>query len=119
MDRENPKSKLVLMRIYIGEPDTWEQKPLREVLLDLFHCKGLSGVRVMRRREGYDFSSGYLPRRNDAETFPFFSDFALIVEVVERAEQVERVLPKVLELIDVGRVVTLESARPSLCRTPG
>ncbi|HKJ29121.1 MAG TPA: DUF190 domain-containing protein, partial [Desulfuromonadales bacterium] len=35
---------LVLMRIFVGESDRFEKKPLYEALVELFHAEGVAGA---------------------------------------------------------------------------
>jgi hypothetical protein len=38
----------VLMRIFIGESDQWQHRPLYAALLELFRSKGLAGATVLK-----------------------------------------------------------------------
>ena len=43
----------VLMRIFLGQTDRWERKPLYMALLELFRSKGLAGATVVQGVAGF------------------------------------------------------------------
>jgi len=43
----------VLMRIFIGEHDRWEWRPLYVALIGLFRSKGLAGATVLKGAAGF------------------------------------------------------------------
>src|SRR5215475_14837595 len=51
------KGEQVLMRIFIGQTDRWERKPLYSALLELFRSKGLAGATVLHGVAGFGASS--------------------------------------------------------------
>lgn len=100
------EGEMTLMRIFIGEADRWEKRPLYEALLELFRKKGLAGATVLKGAAGFG-------RRSVLHTDKLLrlsSDLPVVVEVVDRAEKIEAVLPD-LDLMLQGGMVTLEKAR--------
>ena len=51
------KGERTLMRIFIGESDKYQGRPLYEVLLERFRAKGLAGATVLRGVAGVGASS--------------------------------------------------------------
>ena len=51
------KGERTLMRIFIGESDKYEGKPLYEALLERFRKRGLAGATVIRGVAGFGASS--------------------------------------------------------------
>jgi PII-like signaling protein len=47
----------VLMRIFVGESDRWEHRPLHAALLELFRTRGLAGATVLRAVAGFGANS--------------------------------------------------------------
>jgi hypothetical protein len=43
----------VLMRVFIGQTDKWEHRPLYAALLELFRAKGLAGATVLQGIAGF------------------------------------------------------------------
>ena len=43
----------VLMRIFMGQTDRWERRPLYSALLELFRSKGLAGATVIQGVAGF------------------------------------------------------------------
>jgi len=47
----------VLMRIFVGESDRWEHRPLHIALVELFRREGLAGATVLRAVAGFGADS--------------------------------------------------------------
>ena len=43
----------VLMRIFIGESDSYQSQPLYEALVELFRTEGVAGATVIKGAMGY------------------------------------------------------------------
>jgi PII-like signaling protein len=99
------------MRIHIGESDKWHGKPLHEVIVEMLRKEGFSGATVLRGVAGYGGSSIY----HTDKLLRLSQDLPLIVEVVEYAERIEKILPRLDEMLD-GGLITLEKVRVILYR---
>ncbi len=88
------------MRIFIGEAEVWQGKPLYRAILELAQRQGVAGATVMRGIEGFGpehhLSSDRLP--DIADNLP------LIVEIVESAEKVEELLPLLDRMVQRGMI---------------
>jgi len=111
MEHERFEGERTLMRIHIGESDKWHGKALHEALVEYFRKEGWSGATVLRGVAGYGSTSRY----HSDKILRLSQDLPLVVEVVEDSERVERVLPKLDEMIG-GGLVTLEKVRVILYR---
>jgi PII-like signaling protein len=111
MEHERFEGERTLMRIHIGESDKWHGKPLHQVLVEYFRGEGLSGATVLRGVAGYGSTS----RIHSDKILRLSQDLPVVVEVVEDSERIERVLPKLDEMIG-GGLVTLEKVRVILYR---
>ena len=101
----------ILMRIFIGESDKctrepYRGKPLYEALLVMFREKGFAGATVVRAIAGFGASA----KMHTDRLLRLSLDLPIIVEVVEREERIEAVLPT-LEAMIGGGLVTLERVR--------
>ena len=105
------KGERVLMRIHIGESDKWEGKSLYQGIVELFRREGFSGATVLRGVGGYGSSS----RVHTDKILRLSQDLPIVVEVVEYPERIERILPKLDEMVG-GGLITLEKVRVILYR---
>lgn len=111
MTHEKFEGERTLMRIHIGESDKWHGKPLHEALVELLRREGFSGATVLRGVAGYGGSSVY----HTDKILRLSQDLPIIVEVIETAEKIEKILPRMDEMVD-GGLITLERVRVILYR---
>jgi len=97
---------MVLMRIFIGESDRHQNKPLYEALVELFHARGIAGATVIKGAMGYGGQSEVHSDRY----LRLSSDLPVVIEVVDHQEQIDAVLP-LIEGMFQGGLITLEKAR--------
>jgi uncharacterized protein len=105
------KGERTLMRIFIGESDKYQGRPLYEVLLERFRAKGLAGATVLRGVAGFGASS----KVHTEKVLRLSLDLPLIIEVVETEEAIQSVLPDLDQIIG-GGLITLERARVVMYR---
>jgi len=96
----------VLMRIFIGESDSWERRPLVTALLELFRSKHLAGATVLRGVAGFGANSIL----HTAGILKLSADLPLIIEVVDSQEHLDAVLPEVERMMG-GGLITMEKVR--------
>lgn len=96
----------VLMRIFLGESDKWERRPLYVALIELFRAKGLAGATVLRGVAGFGPSSIL----HTAGVLKLSADLPLIIEVVDSQERLEAVLSEVDRMMS-GGLITMEKVR--------
>lgn len=96
----------VLMRVFIGESDKWERRPLYAALLELFRAKGLAGATVLRGVAGFGPSS--IVHR--AGILKLSADLPMVIEVVDAEEHLNGVLPDVDRMMS-GGLITMEKVR--------
>jgi PII-like signaling protein len=94
------------MRIFVGESDRFEKKPLYEALVELFHAEGVAGATVIKGAMGYGGSS----QVHSDRLLRLSSDLPVIIEVVDAEEKINEVLP-LIEGMFRGGLITLEKAR--------
>lgn len=113
MTHQKFEGERALMRIHIGESDKWHGKPLYEAIVELLRKEGFSGATVLRGVGGYGGASVY----HTDKLLRLSQDLPIIVEVVEYPERIEKILPRLDEMVD-GGLITLEKVRVILYR-PG
>lgn len=96
----------VLMRIFIGEQDQWEWRPLYMALLGLFRSKGLAGATVLRGVAGFGPDSIL----HTAGILKLSADLPVVIEVVDSAARLESLLPEVDRMMK-GGLITMEKVR--------
>lgn len=92
-----------LLRIFVGESDRWHGKPLYQALVERVRQEGLAGATVLRGIEGFGADS----RLHTARILRLSEDLPVVVEIVDSAEQIERILPILDEMVGEG-MVTVE-----------
>jgi hypothetical protein len=107
------KGERTLMRIFIGESDKYQGKPLYEALVERLREKGLAGATVLRGVAGFGASSTV----HTEKILRLSLDLPIIVEVVETEEAIQAILPDLDDMIG-GGLITLERARVIMYR-PG
>ncbi len=110
------KGERTLMRIFIGESDRCEEgphggKPLHLALISMFRERGLAGATVVRTVAGFGASA----KPHTDRILRLSMDLPVIVEVVEREEKIQEVMPELDRMIG-GGLITLERARVILYR---
>jgi PII-like signaling protein len=94
-----------LLRIFIGESDTCDGKPLYEWLVREARDQGLAGATVLRGIMGFGAHS----RIHTAKILRLSQDLPIVVEVVDTLEALETFLADVDDAIE-GGLATLEKA---------
>jgi PII-like signaling protein len=96
----------VLLRIYIGESDRWNHRPLYEAIVLKAREMHLAGATVLRGPMGFGKSS----RLHTAKILRLSLDLPLVIEIVDAEEKIQAFLPALDSMIQ-GGLVTLEKVR--------
>ena len=96
----------MLLRIFIGESDRWEHKPLYEAIVLKAREAHLAGATVLRGPMGF----GKASRLHTAKILRLSMDLPLVIEIVDSEEKMNTFLPA-LEKMMGGGLVTLEKVR--------
>jgi uncharacterized protein len=91
------------VRVYIGESDRWHGKPLFTAIVERCRADGFAGATVLRGIEGFGAHS----RIHTARILQLSEDLPVVVEIVDLAERIERLLPMLDEMVGEG-LVTIE-----------
>jgi PII-like signaling protein len=93
----------VLLRVFIGESDTFEHKPLYETIVQKARELGLAGATVLRGVEGYGAHSVV----HKAHLLEMSTDLPMVIEIVDTEEKIKLLLPHLESMVQEG-MVTME-----------
>jgi PII-like signaling protein len=111
MTHQKVEGERVLMRIHIGGSDKYHGKALHEAIVEMLRKDGFSGATVLRGVGGFGGSSVY----HTDKLLRMSQDLPIILEVIDSAERIDKVLPRLDEMVD-GGLITLEKVRVILYR---
>jgi len=95
-----------LLRIYVDEGAKHQGMLVHEAVTRLCLREGLAGATVLRGIAGF----GARHRLHKAGLERFSADLPVVIEIVDDAAKIERVLPQIRELAGDG-LITLEQVR--------
>jgi PII-like signaling protein len=95
-----------LLRIFIGEADRWQGRPLYEQIVLAARQAGLAGATVLRGSMGFGAHS----RLHTFKLLRLSEDLPVVIEIVDAAEKIEAFLAQIDEMVSEG-MVTLEPVR--------
>jgi PII-like signaling protein len=91
-----------LVRVFIGENDSWGGKPLSEAIVLRAREAGLAGATVVRGVEGYGASS----RLHTTRLLELSSDLPIVIEIVDETARIDAFLPTLDEVVGDGLITT-------------
>jgi PII-like signaling protein len=95
------EGKARMMRIYIGESDRWQDKPLHEALVQAMRANDIAGVTVYRGVQGY----GAHRRVHREKPLHLSRDASIMLSAIDTEEKLEAFLPIVERMVEEGLVV--------------
>ncbi|MBN2443238.1 MAG: DUF190 domain-containing protein [Spirochaetales bacterium] len=96
----------VLLRIFIGESDKYNNKPLYEQIVHEARKLNLAGATVLRGILGFGAHS----RMHSAKILNLSLDLPIVIEIVDTREKIDTLLPFIDEHLTEG-MVTLEDIK--------
>lgn len=96
----------VLLRIFIGENDRFEGKPLHEAIVQEARRRGLAGATVLRGMLGFGANS----RIHTSKILRLSEDMPIVIEIVDTEDKIQAFIPDLNGMIKEG-LVTLERVR--------
>jgi uncharacterized protein len=100
-----PKQAL-LLRIFIGEDDRFEGKPLYEAIVLKAREMQLAGATVLRGPMSFGASS----RLHTAKILRLSEDLPLVIEIVDSEERIDNFLPVLDQMMSSG-LITIEKVQ--------
>jgi uncharacterized protein len=95
-----------LLRIFLGESDSWKGKPLYEAIVLTARELHMAGATVVRGSMGFGAKS----RLHTAKVLRLSADLPIIIEIVDSREKIDELLPRIDEMVSDG-LVTVEKVR--------
>jgi PII-like signaling protein len=95
-----------LLRVFVGESDRFEHRPLYEAIVLAARERGLAGATVLRGPMGFGASS----RIHTAKILRLSEDLPIVIEIVDREEAIREFLPVLDGMVTEG-MITLEKVR--------
>lgn len=95
-----------LLRIFIGESDRWQHRPLYEAIVLKARELHLAGATVLRGPMGFGATS----RLHTTKVLRLSEDLPIVIEIVDSRERINQFLPLIEEMVKEG-LVTLEDIK--------
>ena len=92
-----------LLRVFVGESDRWEGRPLHEAIVLRARERGLAGATVLRGLAGFGAHS----RIHTASVLRLSEDLPLVIEIADTPERIAAFLPELDGMVGEG-MVTVE-----------
>jgi uncharacterized protein len=99
----NTPQDATLLRIFLGERDRFEHRPLYEAIVLKARAMRLAGATVLRGPMGFGKSS----LLHTAKVLQLSMDLPLVIEIVDHPDKIQGFLPE-LDAMMQGGLVTLE-----------
>jgi uncharacterized protein len=96
----------VLLRIFLGEADKYQGKPLYEAIVMKAREAHLAGATVLRGPMGFGASS----RVHTAKILRLSADLPFVIEIVDAEDKIDAFLPALDAMMGSG-LVTLEKVK--------
>lgn len=103
-----------LLRIFIGESEQWEGKPLYEAIIMKARELHLAGATVLRGPMGFGAKS----LLHTVKILRLSEDLPMIIEIVDAKEKIDLLIPHVYAMVQDG-LVTLERVKVIKYRANG
>ncbi len=88
------------IRIYVGESDKFEGRPLYEMIVEQARRRGLAGATVLRGTLGFGAHSRIQP----AKVLRVSAGLPIVVEIVDQADRIAAFLPEIDSMVGKGLV---------------
>jgi PII-like signaling protein len=100
-----------LLRIFVGELDTYEGEPLYQWLIEEARRQGLAGATALRGLEGF----GVHKEVHTAKLLELSVDLPVVVEIIDTGENIDQFMTRVDNAIKEG-LATIERVQAKFYR---
>lgn len=101
-----PTEECLRLRVYAGESDRWERRPLYEAIVLKARSEGLAGATVFRSPMGFGATS----RIHTAKILNLSTDLPIVVEIIDAVPKIEAFLGKLQDMMP-GGLITVEPVK--------
>jgi len=109
MPKINPGSHMkinangILLRVFIGDSDKFERKPLYEAIVQKVRELGLAGATVLRGTQGFGANSVV----HTSHLLEMSTDLPVVIEIVDSEDKINLILPHLEIMVHEG-MITME-----------
>ena len=100
-----------LLRVFVGETDRWNGKPLYEEIILLARKEGMAGATALKGFMGFGCKS----HMHTAKLLRLSEDLPIVVEMVDSEEKINTFLPHLDGMVKEG-LVTIEKVNVIMYR---
>jgi len=100
-----------LLRIFIGESDKWQGKPLYQEIVELARKKGMAGATAIKGFMGFGCKS----HMHTTKLLRLSEDLPIVIEIVDSDEKITQFVGDFDEMVQEG-LVTIEKANVIMYR---
>ena len=100
------EGEAMLLRVFLGESDKRDGRPLYEVIVEEARRRGLAGATVLRGMLGFGANSLI----HTAKILRLSEDLPIVVEIVDTQDRIDSILPDLDGMLHEG-LITLERVR--------
>jgi uncharacterized protein len=104
----------MIARIYVGEADRHDGKPLYQAIVELLRDRKMAGATVLRGIEGFGANS----HLHTTRILRLSEDLPIVIEVVDQEDRLRAILPEVDAMVGDG-LITLERLEVVAYRAKG
>lgn len=101
----------VLLRVFVGDSDRYEGKPMYEAIVRKAREAGLAGATVLRGAEGFGANSVV----HTSTILGMSTDLPVVIEIVDEDEKIKLLLPHLETMVQEG-MITMEHVKILLYR---
>lgn len=99
-----PGDHCQLLKIYVSEDSTFHSHNLYNAVVYRLKEAGIAGVTVTRAIEGYGKGKAI----HSTRILSLSSSLPIIIEAIDTAEQIQRVLPSITDMVNEGMVMVTD-----------
>lgn len=96
----------VLMRVFIGESDSYEEQPLYKAIVSMLVSEKIAGATVLHGLLGYGAKAQLSTPSVSSKSY----DAPVVIEVVDAQDRLDSVLPRLDRMVTEG-LITMERVR--------
>jgi PII-like signaling protein len=100
-----------LLRIFIGESDKWQGKPLYQSIVELAKEKGMAGATAIKGFMGFGCKS----QMHTAKLLRLSEDLPIIIEIVDGEEKITKFIGYLDDMVKEG-LITIEKVNVIMYR---
>jgi len=96
----------VLVRVFVGESDKWQHRPLAAALVERLRSEGFAGATVFHGIAGFGAHSVL----HTSRLLRLSEDLPVVIEIVDSEDRMDRLTAILDEMVEEG-LVTMEKVR--------